>query len=87
MAVVSIVDFSFSSCIRGFHVYKDIWKPKIDEVLQCQRDIANQKDKHAVSVLNRGRVVGHIPREHAKVFSFFLKRGFTVYDPNSLPRL
>jgi hypothetical protein len=76
--VATSVEFTFSSCIRGFHIYRDIWRPKIDELLQCTQDIGNQNDKHAVAVLHKGTIVGHVPREHAKVFRFFLKRGGTV---------
>ncbi len=70
--------FKFSSVVHGFHVYRNIWSPKLDEVLICQRDVNNSVDKHAVSVLKNGHTVGHVPREHAKIFNFYLKRGGSI---------
>jgi len=28
--------YSFRSCIRGYHVYKDIWDSVVGEVLDCE---------------------------------------------------
>lgn len=28
--------YSFKSCIRGYHEYKDIWDAAIGEVLDCE---------------------------------------------------
>ena len=67
--------FEFLSVVRGYHVYKDIWSPEINEILQCRRDPTNDMDKNCVAILKNDIVVGHVPREHAKVFSFFIKRG------------
>lgn len=33
-------------CVRGYHVYKDIWEAAIDEELQCERKTRNTKDIH-----------------------------------------
>ena len=63
-----------SSFVRGVHAYKDVWEPKIGEVLQLQREPDNCQDKLAVAVLNSGRVVGHVLKNLAPIFSPFLKR-------------
>ena len=28
--------YSFQSCIRGYHVYKDLWDSLVGEVLDCE---------------------------------------------------
>ena len=50
-----------SSCIRGFHVYKDWWTPTRGEILPLQPEPENAEDKNAVAVLKESRVIGHIP--------------------------
>ena len=53
--------FEFNCFITGYHVYKDIWTPRIQEELTCEREPGNQHDEHAVKVLKDGENVGHIP--------------------------
>ena len=60
--------------LRGAHAYKDLWEPRIGEVLLLQREPDNSQDKLAVAVLKSGRVVGHVPKNLAPIFSPFLKR-------------
>lgn len=62
-------------CIRGYHVYKEIWDAIVGEILQCERETDNEKDRYAVAVKRRGRVVGHLPRKFSCVCSLFLRRG------------
>ena len=62
-----------SSFVRGVHAYKDLWEPRIGEVLQLQREPDNCQDKLAVAVLKSGRVVGHVQKNLAPIFSPFLK--------------
>ena len=37
-------------CIRGYHVYKEIWEPVAGEVLMCEREPHNSLDQYAVAV-------------------------------------
>ena len=39
-------------CIRGYHVYKEIWEPAIGEQLSCKREDSNTKDQYAVAVMS-----------------------------------
>lgn len=55
----------------GYHVYEEVWDAVVDETLVCERKTDNEKDRYAVAVKRRGRVVGHLPCK----FSLFLKRG------------
>ena len=50
------------SCIRGNHIYKEIWDPTIGEVVQCEREPRNSVDQYSVAITKRGVVVGHFPR-------------------------
>ena len=56
-------------------MYKDIWTPTTGKILEVQREVDNEHDRRAVSLLKSGTIVGHVPREFARVFWFFLGRG------------
>ena len=48
--------------IRGYHIYKTVWKARIGEVLSCAREPTNAIDRYAVSVFKNSTVVGHLPK-------------------------
>ena len=57
--------FEVESCVRGHHIYKDVWTPFVGEELTCTHEIENTKDlfhAFAVSVVRHSTVVGHVPR-------------------------
>ena len=54
--------FSLTTAVCGFHVYKEVWEPTIDEELPCKRDIENSHDTFAVAFKNSSEVVVHVPR-------------------------
>ena len=41
--------FRFESCVRGHHIYKNIWNP-LGEELTCCREVENTQDPFAVAV-------------------------------------
>ena len=43
--------FTFKSAIRGYHVYKDIWTPSVDDKLSVEREFKNQFDRFAVKII------------------------------------
>ena len=49
MADIESEEFN-DKCVRGFHVYKDVWRPVIGEELRCQREEDNPRDPYAVTV-------------------------------------
>ena len=60
----------FSTNIRGHHVYKDIWVPKIGESLVCKRDKrleAKELDEYAIGAYKKMTdgefLVGHLPKD------------------------
>ena len=41
-------------CVRGYHVYKDIWVAAIGKELPCEQETRNTKDRYAVAVKKDG---------------------------------
>ena len=39
---------AFASCVRGYHVYKDLWIPVTNEELACRREPGNVHDPCAI---------------------------------------
>ena len=62
-------------CIRGYHVYREIWEAAVGEVLTCEREAQNENDRYAVAVKKDGVVIGHLPRKVSRVCSLFIRRG------------
>ena len=56
-------------------MYKNVWSPTINEELECRREPSNATDRYAVSVMNGGTIVGHLPKNISRVCSLFLRRG------------
>ncbi len=65
-------------CIRGYHVYQDLWEAAIGEKLMCRRETSNVKDRYAVAVIKDNEIVGHLPQTLSLVCSLFLCRGGSV---------
>ena len=61
------------SCVRGFHVYGDIWTPSVGEILICERESENPSDLYAVAIKKGSEVVGHMPRKMSAACSLFLQ--------------
>lgn len=66
------------SCVRGFHVYSNIWTPFVGETLACEKEIGNPTDPYAVAIKKGSEVVGHVPRKSSAACSLFLLFGGTV---------
>ena len=61
-------------CIHGYHIlYKEIWEAAAGEVLMCERETHNDRDRYAVAVKKTGTVIGHLTRKLSRVYSFFLR--------------
>ena len=65
--------FELIPVIRGFHVYKQCWGPKIGEKVQCVIEENNKYDKHAVALMKDETIVGHVPAKHSKIFKCFIR--------------
>ena len=42
--------FEGNCCIRGYHVYKEVWEAAVGESLVCEREPKNASDRYAVAV-------------------------------------
>ena len=66
-------------CVRGYHVYKEIWEAAVGEILVCEREPRNAADRYAVAVKKDGMIIGHLPRKVSRVCSLFLRRGGIIH--------
>ena len=68
------------SCVRGYHVYKGIWRPEKGEIYSCAREPDNKYDKFAVAIKHNSLVVGHVPKNISyPVSTFLIKEGAAVF--------
>ena len=70
--------FQKESCVRGYHIYRELWEAAIREDLACQRERGNATDAYAVSVTKDGTIVGHLPRRISCACTLFMRRGGTI---------
>ena len=60
--------FSFPCGLRGYHEYRSVWTPRIDEELIAKHKSRNDFDRYAIAAFKtlpgtvRPSVVGHLPR-------------------------
>ena len=40
------------SCVRGYHIYGNIWTPSVGDLLSCERESGNLNDLYAVALKN-----------------------------------
>lgn len=64
--------------VRGYHVYRAVWEAVIGQVLPCQHERSNTHNPYAVAVVDRGVIVGHVPRSISSVCYLFLVRKGTI---------
>ena len=67
---VADMHFEMRCASRGFHVYRSIWRLRIEENLQMKPEYTNDHDPSAIAMtaflqeaLTEYYVVGHVPRE------------------------
>ena len=60
MATIEVIcETTFSTCIRGDHVYQDEWRmPMLDETLLCCHELANVHDPFPIKVMKADTTVG-----------------------------
>ena len=92
--------FQIPCASRGFHAYREIWRPKLGEKLVADQEINNVHDPFAISLetkvagkLTESEIVGHIPREISRFCHYFINYGgklemrvtSTRYRPSPIP--
>ena len=63
IADISVKSFEFTAAVRGFHVYRDIWLPYINETLKSLHKPGNAYDVFAIKCIKGNMTVGHLPRK------------------------
>ena len=66
-------NWEVASYVKGYHLYKRMWTPIHNEVLQTRREPENPTDKYAVCVLKDGKVVGHLQKDSNGNNFYFLR--------------
>ena len=75
MPIAKTMEFCMDSCIRGYHVYEEIWTAVFGE-LNTEREIGNNVDQYAVAVKkDSGETVGHLPKKILQMCSMFIQEG------------
>ena len=70
--------FQKESCIRGYHIYRELWDAVVGEELECQREHSNATDMYAVAVIKDSTIVGHLPRKISRICTLFIRRGGVI---------
>ena len=66
---------NIDSTIRGFHVYKPLWRPEIGKELSTVGETANMHDLFAVAIRKGTLTIGHVPAEISKYAGSFWDMG------------
>ena len=66
---MAVSEFEYESCIRGYHIYKDIWSSTVGEHLICERETLNSTDRYAVAVLKDNITIAHLPKVLSRIIS------------------
>lgn len=75
--------FDFTTGLRGFHVYGDIWKPSLNQVITFKRG-KNRYDRFAVAGMTKlpgtlaPSVVGHMPRQLSRFIWYAIEKGARI---------
>lgn len=72
---------SFDSCVRGHHVYKNIWTPVIGQTLLAIPEFGNVHDPYAVAMVSStdtDTVLGHLPRNISTLSHIFRLRNGSI---------
>ena len=71
-----VMELIIFSCVRGYHVYGEIWSATLGEELLCVSEVGNVVDRYAVAVKkDSGETVGHLPQKILRMCSMFILRG------------
>ena len=68
-------------CVRGYHVYKDVWRAAVGEDLECERETSNAHDRYAVAVTKESHVISILisaPMGHRDLRRWLLRLKMTT---------
>ena len=74
--IVVVISTDIVSNIKGYHVYKSVWTPTLQEQVYGEIEPHYPVDKYVVAVKKNENVVGHLPLgengKFAKIIFYFL---------------
>ena len=77
LLITLITSMDLETFIKGHHIYKNIWTPQLDELLEVSTEPDNPVDKFAVAVKKNQNIVGHLKKgktgRFAKALFYFLR--------------
>lgn len=77
LPITLITSMDLETFIKGHHIYKNIWTPQLDELLEVSTESDNPVDKFAVAVKKNQNIVGHLKKgktgRFAKTLFYFLR--------------
>ena len=77
-----ILRYNFLCGLRGYHQYRLLWTPVLDEILTARSEIGNYFDRYAIAAYRQfgatERIVGHLPRELSKYLYFIIFHGARI---------
>ena len=59
--------FRIESVVSGHQVYETLWTPRLEEQLETQREVDNEHDQFAATVVKGEHTVGDMPMEISKI--------------------
>ena len=77
LPITLITSMDLETFIKGHHIYKNIWTPQLDELLEVSTEPDNPVGKFAVAVKKNQNVVWHLKKgktgRFAKTLFYFLR--------------
>ena len=76
--------FDFITGLRGFRLYRDIWKPSLNQFINFKQERNNRYDRFAVAGKTKlpgtlaASIVGHMPRELSRFIWYAIERGARI---------
>ena len=66
-----MMNYSLTTAVRGYHIYKTFWMASLGEVLPCIRESSILHDPFAVAVRSGTNIVGHVPKKFLSLCALF----------------
>ena len=62
--------FTFDLGVKGYHVYKDVWKLSIGEKLHAEQELHNNVNKICARMVKEK--VGHLHPKYSRILWYFI---------------
>ena len=77
LPITLITSMDLETFIKGHHIYKNIWTPQLDELLEVSTELDNPMDKFVVTVKKNQNIEGNLKKgktgRFAKTLFYFLR--------------